>query len=110
IREKKIQARQETRTGEGRRGMGQSPSGRRRLNPYRVLGVDTGASRQDIARAYRRAVHGAHPDAQPADPRAVARFRELTDAYDLLSDSARRAAYDRTHHPAAGPRGQPPPP
>jgi curved DNA-binding protein CbpA len=90
--------------------MGQSPPGRRRLNPYRVLGVDTGASRQDIARAYRRAVHGAHPDAQPADPRAAGRFRELTDAYDLLTDPARRAAYDRTHHPAAEPGGQPPPP
>src|SRR5689334_2510798 len=61
-------------------------------DPYRVLGVDTGASRQDIARAYRRAVQGAHPDAQPADPRAAARFRELTDAYDLLTDPARRAA------------------
>jgi curved DNA-binding protein CbpA len=87
--------------------MEQSASGRGHHDPYRVLGVDTGASRQDIARAYRRAVQGAHPDAQPADPRAAARFRELTDAYDLLSDPARRAAYDRTHHPAAGPGGQP---
>jgi curved DNA-binding protein CbpA len=90
--------------------MEQSTPGRRHHDPYRVLGVDIGASRQDIARAYRRAVHGAHPDAQPADPRAAARFRELTDAYDLLTDPARRAAYDRTHHPAAGPGGQPPPP
>jgi curved DNA-binding protein CbpA len=84
--------------------------GRGHHDPYRVLGVDAGASRQDIARAYRRAVHSAHPDAQPADPRAAVRFRELTDAYDLLSDPARRAAYDRTHHPAAEPGGQPPPP
>ena len=68
-------------------------------DPYRVLGVDAGASQPEIARAYRRAVHGAHPDAQPADPRAAARFRELTGAYDLLSDPARRAAY-RTHHPS----------
>ena len=90
--------------------MEQSPPGRRHHDPYRVLGVEAGASRQDIARAYRRAVHGAHPDAQPADPRAAARFRELTDAYDLLSDPARRAAYDRAHHPAAGPGGQPPAP
>jgi curved DNA-binding protein CbpA len=81
--------------------------GRSHSDPYRVLGVDTGASRQDIVRAYRRAVQGAHPDAQPADPRAAARFRELTDAYDLLSDPARRAAYDRVHHPAGG---QPSPP
>jgi curved DNA-binding protein CbpA len=72
-----------------------------------MLGVDPGASRQDIARAYRRAVQGAHPDAQPADPRAAARFRELTGAYDLLTDPARRAAYDRTHHPATEPGAQP---
>jgi curved DNA-binding protein CbpA len=78
-------------------------------DPYRVLG-DTGASRQDIARAYRRTVQGAHPDARPADPRAAARFRELTDAYDLLTDPARRAAYDRTHHPAGDAGGQPSPP
>jgi curved DNA-binding protein CbpA len=72
-----------------------------------MLGVGAGASRQDIVRAYRRAVHDVHPDAQPADPRAAARFQELTDAYDLLTDPARRAAYDRTHHPAAEPGGQP---
>jgi curved DNA-binding protein CbpA len=82
-------------------------AGRGHLDPYRVLGVDTGASRQDIARAYRRAVQGAHPDAQPADPRAAARFRELTGAYDLLTDPARRAAYDRAHHPAGQAGGQP---
>jgi hypothetical protein len=84
-------------------------SGGSHQDPYRVLGVDTGASRQDIARAYRRAVQRAHPDAQPTDPRAAARFQELTDAYDLLSDAARRADYDRTH-PAAGPGGQSHPP
>src|SRR5690348_15344010 len=87
--------------------MEQSTPGRRHHDPYRVLGVDIGASRQDIARAYRRAVHGAHPDTRPADPRAAARFRELTDAYDLLSDPARRAAYDRAHHPSGGAGGQP---
>jgi DnaJ domain len=79
-------------------------------DPYRVLGVGAGASRQDIARAYRRAVQGAHPDARPADPRAAARFRELTDAYDLLTDPARRAAYDRAHHPAGDAGAQPSPP
>lgn len=76
--------------------------GRDHSDPYRVLGVDAGASRQDIVRAYRRAVQGAHPDARPADPRAAARFRELTEAYDLLTDPARRAAYDRAHHPTGG--------
>jgi curved DNA-binding protein CbpA len=66
-------------------------------DPYLVLGVNSGASRQEIARAYRRAVHGTHPDARPHDPRARARFEALTDAYDLLSDPARRADYDSRH-------------
>jgi curved DNA-binding protein CbpA len=70
-----------------------------RRDPYWVLGVDHGASRSDIARAYRRAVHDAHPDTRPHDPQAAGRFQALTDAYDLLSDPARRADYDR-HHPA----------
>jgi curved DNA-binding protein CbpA len=82
-------------------------------DPYRVLGLGTAASRQDIARAYRRAVHGAHPDTQPGDPQATARFQALTDAYDLLSDPDRRADYDR-QHPAEPPdtigRGPGPPP
>jgi curved DNA-binding protein CbpA len=71
-------------------------------DPYRLLGVDANASRRDIIRAYRRAVHDAHPDIQPGDPRAAARFRALTDAYDLLSDPGRRADYDR-QHPAGPP-------
>ncbi len=78
-------------------------------DPYSVLGVSVGASQRDIARAYRRAVQRAHPDARPHDPQAAARFRALTDAYDLLRDPGRRADYDRGH-PASGPSGQPPPP
>ena len=76
--------------------------GRSRDDPYRVLGLDTGASRQDIARAYRRAVHDVHPDTQPGDSRATARFQALTEAYDLLTDPGRRADYDR-QHPAEPP-------
>jgi hypothetical protein len=76
-------------------------------DPYRVLGVRADASQQDIARAYRRAVQHAHPDAQPHDHQAPARFHALTAAYDLLRDPGRRADYDRGH-PASGPSGQPP--
>ena len=75
-------------------------------DPYQVLGVDTGASQQDIARAYRRAVQHAHPDARPHDPAAAARFQALTAAYELLRDPGRRAAYDRAH-PAGESSGQP---
>jgi curved DNA-binding protein CbpA len=77
-------------------------------DPYRVLGVSAGASQQDIARAYRRAVQRAHPDARPHDRQAAARFQALTEAYDLLRDPGRRADYDRGH-PARSPSGQPPP-
>jgi curved DNA-binding protein CbpA len=78
-------------------------------DPYQVLGVSAGASQQDIARAYRRAVQHAHPDTRPGDPAAAAaRFQALTAAYDLLRDPGRRASYDRGH-PAAEPSGQPPP-
>ena len=66
-------------------------------DPYRVLGVSTEASRQDITRAYRRAASAVHPDTRPRDPDATARFRAVTDAYDLLSDAGRRAEYDRQH-------------
>ncbi len=73
-------------------GPGQTPD-----DPYGVLGVSADASQRDIARAYRRAVQRAHPDARPGDPAAAARFRALTDAYDLLSDPDRRAGYDQGH-------------
>lgn len=63
-------------------------------DPYRVLGVTSDASQQDIARAYRRAAQRVHPDTQPDDPRAAARFQVLADAYELLRDPSRRADYD----------------
>jgi curved DNA-binding protein CbpA len=78
-------------------------------DPYRVLGVSADASQQDIARAYRRAVQHAHPDARPHDPQAAARFQALTDAYDLLRDPDHRADYDRGR-PAREPSRQPPRP
>jgi hypothetical protein len=94
---------------EEKRGMEHSRARHGHGDPYNVLGVAADASGQDIVRAYHRAAHRAHPDAQPADPQAVTRFQALTDAYDLLSDAGRRAAYDRAH-PAAGQQSQPPRP
>jgi curved DNA-binding protein CbpA len=81
-------------------------------DPYEILGLAVSASREEVGRAYRRAAHAAHPDVRPADPQAAARFQALTDAYELLSDPGRRAAYDRihpgpgqeTHQAPAGPR------
>jgi curved DNA-binding protein CbpA len=78
-------------------------------DPYGVLGVAADASQRDIARAYRRAVQHAHPDAQPHDPQAAARFRALTAAYELLADPDRRAGYD-SGHPAREPSRKAPRP
>lgn len=64
---------------------------------YEVLGIPDGASVEEVRRAYRRLVKAAHPD-RAGDP---AQFRLLTQAYDVLSDPARRAAYDRSLLPTA---------
>ncbi len=85
-------------------GAGRTPG-----DPYGVLGVSADASQRDIARAYRRAVQHAHPDARPHDPEAAARFQALTDAYELLRDPVRRADYER-NHPAPEPSRKPQPP
>lgn len=66
------------------------------MDPYKVLGVPADASRAEIVHAYRRGARDAHPDARPADPRGAGRFQSLTEAYDLLSDTGRRAEYDRS--------------
>jgi curved DNA-binding protein CbpA len=62
---------------------------------YRRLEVAPGASRDEIVRAYRRLAHTAHPDAHPEDPDAARRFRDITEAYDVLIDPESRARYDR---------------
>ncbi len=62
---------------------------------YRLLGVPQEASREEIAQAWRRRARDEHPDARPADANAPGRFRALAEAYHVLGDPARRAAYDR---------------
>ena len=66
---------------------------------YRRLGVPAEASAEQIGRAYRRLAHRLHPDAHPDDPEAALRFREITEAYEILSHPARRARYDRNRRP-----------
>jgi hypothetical protein len=61
---------------------------------YLRLEVPPGASQDDVARAYRRLAHDAHPDAHPGDPDAPRRFREITEAFEVLGDPARRERYD----------------
>jgi len=62
---------------------------------YQLLGVPRQASREEIALAWRRRARDEHPDARPADPDAPGRFRALAEAWQMLGDPARRAAYDR---------------
>lgn len=69
---------------------------RRRRTHYEILGVKQTADRDEIKQAYRRRVLRVHPDRNPDDPRAGAKFKRVTEAYDVLSDPDRRRAYDRT--------------
>jgi curved DNA-binding protein CbpA len=63
---------------------------------YELLGVPREASREDIAQAWRRRARAEHPDSRPGDATAPGRFRVLARAWHVLSDPARRAAYDQT--------------
>jgi curved DNA-binding protein CbpA len=62
---------------------------------YQLLGVSREASREEIAQAWRRRARDEHPDARPSDAAAPGRFRALAEAWRVLGDPARRAAYDR---------------
>jgi curved DNA-binding protein CbpA len=62
---------------------------------YQVLGVARDSSREEIALAWRRRARDEHPDARQGDAGAPARFRALAEAWQVLGDPGRRAAYDR---------------
>src|SRR5438270_3158762 len=67
---------------------------------YEVLGVARGAPEDEIKRAYRKLAVKFHPDKNPDDPQAEEKFKELGEAYDVLMDADKRAAYDRFGHAA----------
>jgi curved DNA-binding protein len=62
---------------------------------YKTLGVPKNASEQDIKKAFRKLAKQYHPDANPDDPTSEAKFKEINEAYDVLSDQEKRAQYDR---------------
>ncbi len=62
---------------------------------YKILGVDRGASEKDIKSAYRKLARKHHPDVNPNDKAAEERFKEVSEAYEVLSDSDKRARYDQ---------------
>ncbi len=71
---------------------------------YEILGVEKDADEKDIKKAYRRVAMKYHPDRNPEDPDADNKFKEASEAYEVLSDSEKRAAYDQFGH--AGVEGQ----
>lgn len=71
-------------------------------DPYEVLGVKKEASEDEIRVAYRKLAKKHHPDLNPGNKEAEARFKEIAAAYDLLSDKDKRARYDRGEIDAGG--------
>jgi molecular chaperone DnaJ len=70
---------------------------------YEVLGLKKGASDDEIKKAYRRLAKTCHPDLHPGDKEAEAKFKELGEAYAVLSDADKRAKYDQFGHAAFDP-------
>jgi molecular chaperone DnaJ len=69
---------------------------------YEILGIDRGASPEQVKKAYRRLAHQFHPDKNPGDKAAEERFKELSEAYEALSQPEKRSAYDRFGHAGVG--------
>jgi molecular chaperone DnaJ len=74
---------------------------------YDVLGVNRTASADELKKAYRKLARQYHPDVNPCDASSEDRFKEVNEAYEVLSDVDRRAAYDRFGHAASQMGGDP---
>src|SRR5690606_7929141 len=70
---------------------------------YEILGVNRDASDDEIKKAYRKLAMKYHPDRNPDNPKAEESFKEAKEAYEILSDAQKRAAYDQYGHAGVDP-------
>ena len=70
---------------------------------YEVLGVERGSSEAELKKAYRRLAMKHHPDRNPDDKASEEMFKEANEAYEVLSDASKRAAYDQYGHAGVDP-------
>ena len=70
---------------------------------YEVLGVSKGASEDEIKKAFRKKAKQYHPDLHPDDADAKEKFQEVNEAYEVLSDSEKKARYDQFGHAGVDP-------
>ena len=88
---------------EGGRDLRSAPARRAEMakqDYYATLGVAREAGAEDLKKAYRKLAMQYHPDRNPGDKQAEAKFKEINEAYDILKDDQKRAAYDRYGHAA----------
>jgi molecular chaperone DnaJ len=71
-------------------------------NLYSILGVDEDASQDDLKKAYRKLAKKYHPDANPGDKRAEEKFKEVSEAYDILGSKEKREQYDQMRRGGGG--------